>query len=381
MILYEYEGKELLRAYGIAVPHSVLLDIESVHGDVPVPAVVKAQVAQGHRASHGGIVRVDDSSAVRSAAERILTSSIGGERPKHVLVEEFVPHNAEHYLALTYDPGRRAPVILHSDSGGTGVESRTQNVYPIRPTDYEVPAIPGLPDSLIRTLIELFLHEDLLLLEINPLVETPEGWVALDAKVHVDDSALFRHPNQPTEARTPGHEPSARETEARAIDRNDHRGTAGASYIEMDGDIAILASGGGASMLALDALVAAGGRPANYVEYSGNPPREKVEALARVVLSKPNLKGLWIVGAVANFTDIYETLTGVMSGIAHAESALGTRFDFPIVIRRGGPRDDEAFAYLRSLNDARLTLLEPSTTIPSSARIMVEKAYGSQPTI
>ncbi len=135
-----------------------------------------------------------------------------------------------------------------------------------------------------------------------------------------------------------------------------------------------MASGGGGSLTALDALLVAGGKPANYTEYSGNPPKEKVEKLAKVVMSREGLAGLWVVGAIANFTDIYETLSGLMEGLRKAEKDLGKKFDFPIVIRRGGPRDKEAFEMLRAIKDFDLHLYGEETSIAESAKIITKLA-------
>jgi succinyl-CoA synthetase beta subunit/citryl-CoA synthetase large subunit len=123
----------------------------------------------------------------------------------------------------------------------------------------------------------------------------------------------------------------------------------------------------------MDALIAAGGAPANYTEYSGNPPREKVAALARVVLSKPGLKGLWIVGGFANFTRIDETFAGIVDALQEIKPK------YPIVIRRAGPYDS---AGQRIMEEAAgrlgldLTYFDRHTPMTATAKVMVEKAYG-----
>jgi succinyl-CoA synthetase beta subunit len=117
--------------------------------------------------------------------------------------------------------------------------------------------------------------------------------------------------------------------------------------ITMEGDIAVLASGGGASMLCLDMLLNHGGRPANYTEYSGNPKAAVVSKLTRRVLKQPGLRGCWIVGGTANFTDIYET----MQGFVHGLRSVSPKPRYPFVIRRDGPRQQEAFAMLRQVSE------------------------------
>ncbi len=234
----------------------------------------------------------------------------------------------------------------------------------------------NIPDELVNKLINLFFDNDATLLEINPLIKTKAGeFMALDAKIKLDDSALGRHKDWDFPPRSaPGHTPTKREIEAKKIDEGDYKGVAGSAFFDIDGDIAVMSSGGGASLTAMDALIKNGGRPANYTEYSGNPSKEKVQKLTKVVLSKPDLNGLWIVGAVANFTDVYETLSGIVEGLRQAQSELNTKFDFPIVIRRGGPRDKEAFEMLRQVKDFDLHLYGEETSISQSAEIMAKLA-------
>ncbi len=383
MILYEHEGKTLLQFAGITVPKSQLLTKENESVTMFLPCVLKAQTLSGKRAKAGWIIKVGDKKEILPALHRLFGQSINGELIKNVLVEEQIQYEEEWYVSFSYNPETRCPVIIVSSDGGSGVEEQ-EKMKEIFETDIRIsslPAIGGLPAMLMSTLFKLFLDQDCLLLEINPLVKTSVGWMALDAKIKLDDNASNRHPEWAYTPRlTSGHQITDREIAAKQIDQDDHRGTAGSSYLDLDGDIAVLASGGGASLVAMDALIAAGGRPANYTEYSGNPPREKVIKLTKIVLSKPGLHGLWIVGALANFTDIYETLSGIISGLRQAEKSLGRKFDFPIVIRRGGPYDEKAFAMLKEVKDFDLTIYGPTISIAESAKAVVQlsKDYGSR---
>ena len=158
---------------------------------------------------------------------------------------------------------------------------------------------------------------------------------------------------------------------AKEIDKNDHRGSAGSAYIELDGDIAIIAAGGGGSMVNMDALIALGGKPANYTEHSGNPPAEKLEKLTKIVLSKEGLNGCWFVGATANFTDIYETLAGFVDGLR----SIKPKPAYPIVVRRGGPRFEEAFEMLKEVGKKEgfdFHIFGPETPMTSTAKIVVD---------
>jgi citryl-CoA synthetase large subunit len=192
----------------------------------------------------------------------------------------------------------------------------------------------------------------------------------LDAKIALDDDAFYRHPEWAAyEPRTSmGRLPTERETAVGRIDEgeNYYRGTA-SKYIELDGDIAVLFSGGGASIANMDSLMKAGLKPANYTEYSGNPPREKVAELAKIVLSKPGLKGLWICGGVANFTDIAETFQGLVDALDAVKP------DYPIVVRRAGPREQEGMRLMEACgkrNNLRLRLFGKEVSMGNTAEIL-----------
>lgn len=377
MILYEYEGKKLLSNAGIQVPNSQLVDSSGAQVDLKFPVVLKAQVLSGKRADVGGILFAENEQELQESLKKLLGSTINKEEVEKVLIEEKVEIEKEFYVSISYDTDARGPVLSISEEGGTGIEERGVKQFAIDPLS----PISNLPDiidkSISEKLVNLFFEQDYLLLEVNPLVKTTDDeWVALDAKVKLDDYAKPRHPDWDFPPRSiPGYAPTKGEIEAKKIDEGDYRGTAGSSYFDLDGDIAVLSSGGGVSLTALDALIASGGKPANFTEYSGNPPKEKVVKLTKIVLDKPNIHGLWVIGTVvANFTDIYETLSGLVEGIKEAEKELNTKFDFPIVIRRGGPRVEEAFEMLRGVKDLDLHLQAEDTSITQSANLMAKLA-------
>lgn len=380
MILYEFEGKQLLEKVGVKIPKSYLVSSINDKVNLNPPLVLKAQVLSGKRVQAGGVVIIERGENLEDSFDLMFKKTINGEKVEKILVEEKIKYNGpEIYLSLSYDTDTRGPVLTLSQTGGTGVEEASTKSFHVDPLTRSVQSKDiDLPQQLLTSLINLFFDQDCLLIEINPLVKTDKGWVALDAKIKLDDSALGRHEEWSASWRiprsNPGHTPSEREIEAKKIDRGDWRGVAGSTYFDLEGDIAVLASGGGGSLTAMDALIKAGGKAANYTEYSGNPPKEKVAKLTKIVLSKPGINGLWVVGAVANFTDIYETLSGFIDGLRQVEAELGIKFDFPIVIRRGGPRDKEAFAMLSKVKGFDLHLFGEETSITQSAKIMVDLA-------
>ncbi len=398
MILYEYEGKKLLFEAGINIPQSQLLESADQEVIIQPPCVLKAQVLSGKRADVGGIVMINDGEKdVRQEVKDLFNETINKEKVEKILVEKKIEIEEEYYFSISYDTDTRSPIISYSESGGTGIEGRQAKIIPINildfvkaSTNHEVKEIAAeeaprndaitnisLPNDLVQKLIKLFFDQDMTLLEINPLVKAADGrFLALDAKIKLDDDAKKRHEDWDYKPRLAGgRTPTENEIAAKQIDEGDYRGTAGSAYFDLDGDIAILSSGGGISLTAMDALIKAGGKPANFTEYSGNPPKEKVVKLTKIVLNKPNIHGLWVVGTVAaNFTDIYETLSGLIDGLREAEKELDKKFNFPIVIRRGGPRVEEAYEMLKNVTDFNLTLQGEETSVAQSAKVMKELA-------
>lgn len=400
MLLYEFEGKELFKKCGINVPESQLMS-ESDRSDeirIKAPLILKAQTLSGKRAQSGGIMKVTQG-VILNAVKDLFNKTVNGEQVTKILVEEMIPHDAEYYLSFSYSTEGRTPIMTFGE-GGTGAEEKGAKSYPIDILIGFTSEIGEkyLPKELIEVALQLwevFTKYDCELVEINPLVVIRQqatggslkntdayGLVsnafvamALDAKVILDDDADFRREEKFEERNLFGRAPTDAEIEARKIDKGDHRGTAGSVYWDLDGDIAVIAAGGGGSVVNMDSLIAFGGKPANYTEHSGNPPREKLKKLTKLVLSKKGLKGCWIVGGTANFTDIYETLSGVVEGLRE----LNPKPNYPIVIRRGGPRDQEAFEMLKEVGKKEgfdFHIYGRETPMSATAKIMVDLAYG-----
>lgn len=386
MNLYEYEGKQILAQHGIPIPRSVRVrsarDLGAASGSFPL--VVKAQVLSGGRGKAGGVRRVGSSDELVAAIQNLLGSNLLGEEVRSVLVEEVLPMVKEYYLSVIYDQTAGRPAVLFSKSGGMEVEvnnpprqfflDSAEKISELVPEEERAEL-----QKIIRCLVDVFIGADARQIEINPLIRTTDGrFIAADAKIALDDDAAFRHSEWTNfEERTVlGRLPTDRERSAREIDKGPlaYRGTA-SKYIEFDGDIGILFSGGGASLANMDALLAAGGRPANYSEYSGNPPREKVAALARVVLSKPGLRGLWICGGVANFTQIDETLAGIVDALREI------RPSYPIVVRRAGPGEDEGRRIMEEASrelGLKLRYFGAETPMTETARVLIELIANSK---
>ncbi len=377
MNLYEFEGKNLFGKYGIPVPKGVVLrrgeDFVAAYNSLGIKdVVVKAQVLSGKRGTNNGIIFCGSGEEVKAACEKIFSNTILGQYVTAVLMEKKLDIAEEHYLSVIYDTALKQPMLIYSSQGGGDIEDVSSDKIEKNPLNI----LTGSLDSkipLAQELYKCFLEQDARLMEINPLIKTKQGeWLAADAKIALDDDAFFRHVEWGTfEPRTMlGRLPTERELEVKKIDEgeNYYRGTAG-KYIEMDGDIAVLFSGGGASIANMDALINAGLKPANYTEYSGNPPREKVHSLAKIVLSKPGLKGLWIAGGVANFTDIKETFHGIVDALDEIKP------QFPIVVRRAGPNEAEGMELLKACaerNGLKIKLFGKETPMSETASVLAE---------
>ncbi|MFB6217190.1 MAG: ATP-grasp domain-containing protein [Candidatus Aenigmatarchaeota archaeon] len=344
MRLYENESKQLLQEYDVDIP-----------GGEGSSYVVKAQVLTQDRKKHGGVRFADSREEAEQVMEELKDSKVNGHEVNEVLIEAKTEIEEEFYAALMYDTGSRKPVLLFSSEGGSGIENRAVEKLEIEDIEQwrirEFLKDNGVKSSrIVKLSIELqklakcFLEEDARMLEVNPLAKTNDGYVAIDAMIDLEDDASYRHSRDYEERSEFGRSKTEREIRAEEIDKGDHRGIAG-KYTELEGDIGMMLAGGGASLTNMDAIMAYGGEPANYTEYGGNPPTEKVYRLSKVIMSRPDLKGLWHVGGTANNTDIYRTMKGFCQALREEKP------DYPIVIRRDGPNADKAFELLRETRD------------------------------
>lgn len=382
MKLYEFEGHELFKKAGLACPSFIVLkstdDIKKLKGQLKYPVVAKVQVLSGRRGKAGGVKVCRTEAELAKFVGEYLSTEFVGEKVQFIGVFEKIDIDRELYASITYDTVARQPFLLFNEKGGVEIEEQVGDLVKIYfdvntgPTKTDVRKI-ALPYEFVAKMWQVFCDFDARQVEVNPIAKTKRGdFVALDAKVILDDNGLARHEDLNVIFKGAiGAVPTKRELEAKKIDSGDYRGSAGSAFIELDGDIAILASGGGASLLIMDAVVAAGGKPANYTEYSGNPSREKVAKLTQVVLNKKGLTGVLVCGAVANFTDIYETLCGFVDGLR----SVSPKVSYPIVIRRGGPRVEEAYQMLARVAKKEgydIHMFGAETPISVAAKKMVE---------
>ncbi len=362
MKLFEFEGKDLLQKAGVAVPKFVLLDKPQ---QAPfLPCVVKAQVLAGKR-KKGGIIMMCKSQAEFADAMKLFGSAFQGEEIKRLLVEELVDIKQELYVSFCYDTDVRGAVLLYSEQGGIDVEEMG-NVKKVPLSEIHSLKISSDVADAIKKIQDVFVKEDCRLVEVNPLAVTSKGLMALGAMVELDDAAAGRQKERTYPPR--GAQLREREQRVKVANDADYHGTV--KYVEMNGDIGMLAAGGGASLTCMDALIQAGGRPANFSEFSGNPSADKVYVLAKTVMTKPGVRGLWIVGAVANFSPVDVMMEGIIRALNEVQPK------FPIVVRRAGPKEKEGLQMLKDaaiVNGWDIEVHGSETALTATAKLIVQK--------
>jgi ATP-citrate lyase beta-subunit len=369
----EGPGMDLFKKWGMAVPnHVVLTSADQFDPLSQVNAwmrnsklVVKAHEAIGSRMKLG-LVKVDlDLAGAKKAVTEMLGKNVGaGLTVSQVIVSEMVPHSAEYYIAVKST--REGADLMMASVGGIEIESQWDKVQHVtievgesasasaieaaaKKAGFSKDLVPKVTE-FAQKLFQCFDQEDAQYLEINPLVLNSAGeLVALDAVTLLDGDAKFRHPDWNFTFASEFGRPYT--SDERQIMEIDSRVKGSVKFIEIPGgDTALLPAGGGASVFYSDAVVARGGTLANYSEYSGDPPDWAVEALTDKVCSLPGIKRIIVGGAIANFTDVKKTFTGIIAGFRRAK-ADGKLKNVKIFVRRGGPKEAEGLAAMRALAD------------------------------
>ena len=347
----EHAAKPLLQAAGIAIPRGRLArsaaDAEAVATELAVPVVVKAQVPAGKRGKAGGIRTADEPAAAHEAASAILGMDIAGHRVEAVLVEERAEIAAEYYAAVLNDAASKGPLVMFSPQGGMDIEEITATM-PDRLRQARVDILRGFEletacamlgglglgaheDSVAETLLALYRayrDNDAELLEVNPLARLADGrLVALDCKFTLDDSGIQRR--QELASRGSPERLSTLEARGQAL---------GLKYIELDGDIGVLANGAGLTMTTMDVIAHHGGRPANFLEIGGAAYTKARPAL-ELVLDNSRVRCL-----VVNFCGAFARTDVMTAGMLDAWEALAPTL--PVFFSVHGTGSAEARAML-----------------------------------
>jgi len=377
--LQEHRSKELLARFGVPVPAGEVAsnptDARAAAERFGVPVVIKAQVLAGGRGKAGGVKVAQTPDEAEARAAEILALTIKDGPVRTVLVPPAADISREFYLGLVLDRAAKAVTIIASAEGGVEIEetARTNPAallrLPLHPLlglqDHQVRRTSfflGIPAELrssfaviLRGLYAAFVGTDADLAEINPLVITAAGDLeVLDAKIVVDDSALYRHPEL-EDARDLAEEEPA-EIEARA---------AGISFIKLDGTIGCMVNGAGLAMTTMDLVKLAGGEPANFLDIGGGAKADRVAAAFRIILSDPGVRAI-LVNIFGGITRGDE----VAHGIVEARAAAGRQV--PIVVRIVGTNAAEATAILEAAD------LIPAATLDDAAAKAVAAAGGAR---
>ena len=367
----EYAAKPLIHAVGIETPSGAVTnnsnEAESIAARIG-PCVVKAQVPTGKRGKAGGIKLAANGVEARDAADQILGMTIGAHQVNEVLIEAQVPIKTELYAAILNDPESKGPLILYSSEGGMDIEEIAAD-HPDKllrmPIDirngFDGNAVRNaLPESdvdqddlvdLLGRLYGAYVANDAELLEINPLVITEDNrLIALDCKFTLDDSAIKRR----EELAKSGSPDKLTDLEAKAQQ-------IGFKYIELDGNVGLLANGAGLTMTSMDAISHYGGRPANFLEIGGEAYGLGKQAL-EIVLANKRVNSLLV-----NFCGAFARTDVMVAGIVEAWETVNP--EVPVFFTIHGTGEDEAIAMVRD----RLGL-EPFDLMDDAVKAAVEAA-------
>src|SRR5689334_5717195 len=351
MKIHEYQGKELLKRYGVPVPRGIVARspeeayeaAKELGGDI---VVVKAQIHAGGRGKGGGVKLARSADEARELAGQMLgmnlvTHQTGpeGREVRVLLIEEGLPIDKEFYLGIVLDRASGRQVFMASSAGGMDIEEVAAKTPEKIMKETIDPAVGfqsfqarklafglGLPGALVgqavkfmQSLYHAYEQMDASLLEINPFLQTKDGrLIALDAKINFDDNALFRH-KEFLNLRDL-HEEEPLEIEASKFDLN---------YIKLDGNIACMVNGAGLAMATMDIIKLAGGEPANFLDVGGGASQERVEAAFRILLADPHVKAVLI-----NIFGGIVRCDMVASGVVEAAKKVG--LSVPLVVRLEG---------------------------------------------
>lgn len=383
MKIHEYQAKRIFERYGIPVPQGQVATTPGeawrIAKELGKPVVVKAQVLTGGRGKAGGVRIAGDADEAEQITKSILGMEIRGFSVKRVLVDEAVDIAKEIYLGLVIDRGARRVVMMASGEGGIEIEEVarqwpekiiTQAIDPfIGLRDYQVRATAkgiglgaehlGAFSTTAQGLYNAFIDSDASLAEINPLVVTVDNkLMALDAKMVLDDNALFRHRYLADMRDLDEENPAERAARVEGL-----------SYVKLDGEVGCMVNGAGLAMATMDITMLYGGSPANFLDIGGGARAEKVKAALRIILSDPNVKAVLfnIFGGITRCDEVARGIVEALRELGASGQPLPT---VPMVARLVGTNEAEARQILAEAN------LITATTLSEAAEKAVKAARG-----
>jgi len=375
MKLQEYQSKTLFTMYQIPIPDGRVADsveqVKRITNDLGGKVVLKAQVLSGSRGKVGGIRLVDSVEEAEEAARDLFLQPINDLEVQKILVEQIISVESEIYFSISNDRINQKPVLIASAFGGMEIEEISKK-SPHKIVKQVIDPLLGLRDyqlrdvainmdldrkywqdfgEIIKNLWKVYVECDATLVEVNPLAITSNGsLLALDAKIIMDDNALFRHPSL-AEIRDRSSE-SKEEVEAQK---------AGLEYIKMNGNIGCLVNGAGLAMATLDLVKSMGGEPANFLDIGGGADAQKVETAMRIILEDKRVRSV-LINVFGGITRCDEVARGMISVLNQVNPQI------PLVVRLSGTRAEQALALLK--HSTFLT----ATSLTEAARLAVQKA-------
>jgi succinyl-CoA synthetase beta subunit len=378
MDLLEYQGKQLFAKHGVPVPEgrpaTTVPEAVEAAEDLGYPVVIKAQVQIGGRGKAGGIKVAKDRHEAEQHATAILGMDIRGYTVHELYVERASEIDEEYYAAIVFDRSAKKPMVMLSRMGGMDVEEvaetdpeamRMLHVDPLlglqdfhgRRLAFE----SGIADDVIRPvgamlarLYDVFVREDATLVEVNPLLITKEREVvALDAKVTVDDNALYRHTDVAEMRDLSAEDPQERMAKERGL-----------TYVKLDGNVGILGNGAGLVMSTLDVVAQAGGKPANFLDAGGGSKAEAITSAVEVILSDEKVSAV-LFNIFGGITRCDEVARGLIEAFEQIKP------DVPFVVRLDGTNDKDGRALLA---EANLPNVHTEATMLGAAEKVVELA-------
>ena len=378
MDLLEYQGKQLFAKHGVPVPDgrpatSVPEAVEAAE-ELGYPVVIKAQVQIGGRGKAGGIKLANDRAEAEEHATAILGMDIRGYTVHELYVEKASEIDEEYYAAIVFDRSAKKPMAMLSKMGGMDVE-QVAETDPEAMRMLHVDPLLGLQDfhgrrlafesgiaedvvrpvgAMLAKLYDVFVREDATLVEVNPLLVTKSREVvALDAKVTVDDNALFRHPDVAEMRDLSAEDPQERMAKERGL-----------TYVKLDGNVGILGNGAGLVMSTLDVVAQAGGRPANFLDAGGGSKAEAITSAVEVILSDDKVNAV-LFNIFGGITRCDEVAKGLIEAFEQVKPEV------PFVVRLDGTNDKEGRALLA---EANLPNVHTEATMLGAAEKVVELA-------
>ncbi|MEM0302262.1 MAG: ADP-forming succinate--CoA ligase subunit beta [Archaeoglobaceae archaeon] len=377
MKLHEYQAKQILEKHGIKIPNGALAenlqDVRRIAEELGGKVVLKAQVLVGGRGKAGGIKKALSVDSAVEIAEKMFGSSLKGEIVKKIYLEELIEIKEEWYLSIALDRVEKCYSLIFSTAGGIDIEEIAQK-FPEKIVKVKIDPRWGLWDyqirevlsrakisselwkelsNIIKALYKIFLEYEAELVEINPLVLTPNGLIAADAKISIDDNALFRHKDLEALREYGGVD----EVERKAL-------AEGLNYVKLDGYVGVIANGAGMAMATMDLIYLEGGKPANFLDIGGGAGAETTKKAFEILSMDKNVKVIFM-NIFGGITRCDEVAMGIVKAFKELNPSV------PIILRLSGTNEEEGRRIIEKELSGRVEIVG---TMEEGARRAVEVA-------